>query len=143
MFGEENWWKFGDDFELSFFFLATTAGRPIGRLDFAIDCSRPRSNATSRSALIQTRSDSGRPRLCFVEIRHTLSVGTEWGQSFQHADTYTIAWPIDFNEKTHLAQSEDEIAKICYPCSDSRQLGSRSYNNYRSELYMAKTIGDI
>src|ERR1700676_3757048 len=28
-------------------------------------------------------------------------------------------WPADFNEKSHLAQSEDEIAKICYLCSDS------------------------
>jgi hypothetical protein len=49
-----------------FFFLATTADlvglapiHPTGRFDFAIDGSRPRSNATSRSALIHTRSDSG------------------------------------------------------------------------------------
>jgi len=42
----------------SFLFLATTAGRLIGRFDFAIDCSYPRSNATSKRALIQMRSDS-------------------------------------------------------------------------------------
>src|SRR5258706_5367555 len=34
--------------------------RPAERFDFAVDGSRPRSKTTSRSALIQTRSASGR-----------------------------------------------------------------------------------
>jgi hypothetical protein len=59
----ENFW---DDFAYRFFFLAATADlvglapmRPTGRFDFATDGSRPRSKATSSSALIQTRSGSG------------------------------------------------------------------------------------
>jgi hypothetical protein len=34
--------------------------RPAERFDFVVDGSRPRSKATSKSALIHTRSDSGR-----------------------------------------------------------------------------------
>src|SRR6266851_402302 len=34
------------------------------------------------------------------------------------------------------------MAKVCYLYSDSRQPGSRSDNNYRSALHMAKTVDD-
>lgn len=51
----------------------------------------------------------------------------------------SVFWPADFNEKNHLAQSEDEIAKICYLYSDSRQL--RSPSNMLTKINKIKYLG--